>query len=51
MLENHDEAVEYIEDFIGKLVNHKYMKCLEAACGSGLLTRDLLARKYDSIDF
>ena len=33
-----------------KLTHHKYTRALEVACGRGLLTRDLLSKKYKYVD-
>ena len=46
----HGRSVEEIEEFLRKLTHHKYSRALEVACGRGLLTRDLLSKKYKSVD-
>ena len=50
MLDNHDYAVEKLKGFLKKLPKHEYNRALEVACGTGILTRDLLSKYYDAVD-
>ena len=47
----HDSSVREIEELLKKLSSHKYSRALEVACGRGLLTKDLLSKKYEEVDF
>lgn len=50
MKANHPNAIKFMEEFLEQLKGLKYDRVLEPGCGNGIVTKDLLLKRFKLVD-